>query len=187
MSDSGRTLLTRVASGWRIAGKGGARWLDDDVLETEGGPGLLWYADEAFDDFILRVEWRTTRPDDNSGVFIRCPPLTNDISPAIERGYEVQIDDQGLDPETGRRWSRMHVTGAIYKLAPARCVTSRGVALWNEFEIRAEARTITVVLNGELVSTLESASREPRGHIALQNHHQGSAVQFRNLRVLQLS
>jgi hypothetical protein len=65
-------------------------------------------------------------------------------------------------------------------------VTSRGAALWNEFEITARGGTIEVVLNGEAVSRLTDASREPRGHIALQAHHEGSNVQFRNLQIRRL-
>jgi hypothetical protein len=52
------------------------------------------------------------------------------------------------------------------------------------FEISAGGPLLTVKLNGEEVSRLENASRERRGHIDLQNHHEGSAVQFRNPRVM---
>ncbi|HLS82155.1 MAG TPA: DUF1080 domain-containing protein [Steroidobacter sp.] len=168
------------------AGRGGFRPLGDGVIESFGGPGLLWRPDEVYDDFVLAVQWRTMRGDDNSGVFIRCPPLQDDVRPALERGYEVQIDDQGYNPATRRYWDPLHITGAIYKLAPARIVTSRGAALWNEFEITVQGASIRVALNGEEVSRLDHASREPRGHIALQAHHQGSHVQFRNLQVRRL-
>jgi hypothetical protein len=45
---------------------------------------------------------------------------------------------------------------------------------------------LAVKLNREEVSHLEHASREPQGHIGLQNHHDGSAVQFRDLRITRL-
>jgi hypothetical protein len=179
-------LLTPDLAGWRMAGAGGFRAVEDGAIESFGGSGLLWYAAEIYEDFSLKVEWRLMRGDDNSGVFVRCPPLDDDIKPAIERGYEIQIDDQGHDPESGRLQSSLHLTGAIYKLAPARIVTSRGVALWNEFEITARGPTLVVTLNGEEVSRLADASREPRGHIALQAHHEGSRVQFRDLQVRRL-
>ncbi len=179
-------LLSNDLSGWRMAGAGGFRAVAADTIESHGGSGLLWYADQIYENFILKVEWRVTRGDDNSGVFIRSPPLANDPKPAIERGYEIQIDDRGYDPEKHTYKSPVHITGAIYKLAPARIVTSRGAALWNEFEITARGGTIAVVLNGEEVSRLTEASREPRGHIALQAHHEGSHVQFRNLQIRRL-
>lgn len=175
-------LLSDGFAGWKMAGRGGFRPVDD-AIESHGGPGLLWYAAQIYENFVLRIEWRAMPGDANSGVFIRCPPLADEPQPAIDRGYEIQIDDCGVDPEHGKTFSPLHITGAIYKLAPARIVASRGVALWNEMEITARGGTIEVVLNDEIVSRTTSASREPRGHIALQAHHDGSCVQFRDLQV----
>lgn len=181
-----RSLLTPDLAGWRMAGPGGFWWVAEGVLESHGGSGLFWYADEVFEDFVLQAEWRITRREDNSGIFIRCPALGDDPQPAIERGYEIQIDDRGLDPETGTLGSPLHLTGAVYTLAPAACLASRPVGSWNEFEITARASIIAVRLNGREVSRLENAGREPRGHVGLQNHHDGSAVQFRSLRIMRL-
>jgi Domain of Unknown Function (DUF1080) len=181
-----RQLLTPDLAGWRMAGPGGFRRLPDGVVESYGGSGVFWFADEAFADFLLTVEWRITGPEDNSGVFLRCPPLSDSPQPAIERGYEVQIDDRGLDPERHVFDSPLHLTGAIYRLAPAARRCSRPVGVWNMMEVTAKGSTIAVKLNGKEVSNLENASREPRGHIGLQNHHEGSAVQFRDLRVMPL-
>ncbi|MEK9285606.1 MULTISPECIES: DUF1080 domain-containing protein [unclassified Bradyrhizobium] len=166
-----------------MAGLGGFRQLSDGIIESYGGPGLFWYAHEAFEDFVLTIEWRIARPEDNSGVFLRAPPLGTTQQPAIERGYEVQIDDRGLDPDANVLGSALHLTGAIYRLAPAVRRLSRPVGEWNEFEITAHGQMLAVRLNSEHVSLLGNASREPRGHIGLQNHHEGSAVQFRNLRI----
>lgn len=177
------SVLSDDLSGWKMAGRGVFRPLGGGTVESHGGPGLLWYAAEIFENFVLTVEWRTMRGDANSGVFFRCPPLADDPQPAIDRGYEIQIDDYGVDPEHDKTFSPLHITGAIYKLAPARIVTSRGAALWNEFEITARGGTIEVVLNGEAVSRMTDASREPRGHIGLQAHHDGSNVQFRDMRI----
>jgi hypothetical protein len=148
------------------------------------GPGIFWYTYEVFEDFVLSVAWRITRPDDNSGVFLRFPPLSESPQPAIERGYEVQIDDRGLDPKRNVFGSAFHLTGAIYQLAPAVRRCSRATGEWNLFEITARGATLAVRLNGQEISMLENASREPRGHIGLQNHHDGSTVQFRDLHVL---
>jgi hypothetical protein len=178
-----REPLTPDLAGWRMAGPGGFRRVSDGVIESYGGSGLFWYADEVFENFLLAVEWRLSRADDNSGVFLRVPPLTDSPQPAIERGYEVQIDDRGLDPERHVLDSPLHLTGAIYQLAPAMRRCSRPVGQWNLFEVNANGPTIAVKLNGEDVCRLDNASREACGHIGLQNHHQGSAVQFRALRI----
>jgi hypothetical protein len=171
---------------WRMAGAGGFCMQPDGAIESYGGSGILWYPHEVFQDFALSVEWRITRSEDNSGVFLRFPPLADSPQPAIEQGYEVQIDDRGFDPDRQLLGSPLHLTGAIYRLAPALRRPSRGVGEWNLFEITAREATIAVILNREEVSRLEDASRAPRGHIGFQNHHDGSTVQFRNLRVAQL-
>ena len=183
---TGRELLTPDLAGWRMAGPGGFRRLADGGIESFGGSGLFWYAEEAFENFSLSVMWRITRAEDNSGVFLRIPPLTDTPQPAIERGYEVQIDDRGRDPQRQVLGSALHLTGAIYRLAPAVRHCSRPVGEWNVFDIVARGSSIAVALNGEAVSRLDGASREPRGHVGLQNHHEGSAVQFRQLRVTPL-
>jgi hypothetical protein len=185
--DAFTPLLVPSFEGWRMAGKGGFYWTEDGALESRGGSGLLWYAEAVFEDFVLRVDWRVRRREDNSGVFLRIPALApNDLGPAIARGYEVQIDERGFDPERGEEGSALHLTGAVYKLAPARRHVSRPVGEWNRFEILAEGDRIDVALNGENVARLEHGDRERRGHIALQAHHEGSCVHFRDLMVKRL-
>ena len=182
-----RPLLTRDLQGWRMAGAGSFRVTDDGLFESEGGHGLLWYADEAFDDVVLQVRWRLSGPEDNSGVFLRSPALADDPAPAIAHGYEVQIDDRGVDPEDDRLGSPLHLTGAIYKLAPATRQLSRPVGAWNEFLITARGDSIAVMLNGEEASWLERGTRRRRGHLALQCHHPGSRVQFAQVGIAPLA
>jgi hypothetical protein len=40
-------------------------------LRSEGGMGLLWYAKKKYKDFVLKVDWKVSCRNDNSGVFIR--------------------------------------------------------------------------------------------------------------------
>lgn len=172
---------------WRLAGRGQARRVGPGTLAVESGPGILWYPREVFADFVLIVDWRVRRPDDNSGVFVRIPPLgagesERDWMPAVEHGYEIQIDDRGVDPETGRHDSPLHATGAIYRRAPARRHASRPPGEWNTFEIEARGPVIRVRLNGVEVCAFDGAVR-PAGHVGLQAHHPGGAVEFRSPQV----
>jgi hypothetical protein len=173
-------LIRKGLPGWRMAGKGGFRECGDGIIESFGGPGLFWYADVSFADFRLSVAWRLRSLEDNSGVFLHCPPLEGDPHPAIEQGYEVQIDDRGYDPEADRVGSLLHTTGAIYKRARAEGLYSNAIGAWNVFEIDALRGRIVVRVNGHEASCLESVAEKP-GHIALQAHHEGSAVQFRDV------
>jgi len=53
-------------------------YVDDSLMKTEGGMGLLWFSTEKFGDCALRVVYRTTTKDDNSGIFIRIPDPPRD-------------------------------------------------------------------------------------------------------------
>ena len=185
-----RTIGTGGLDGWQMAGSGTFMELGNNIIETIDGIGLLWYTREQFANFILRVDWRATYPDDNSGIFIRFPALgnndpANDWKLAVDQGYEIQIDDTGKNPDVNPPTfgDPLHITGSVYKLAPATKVASRPLGQWNAYEIQAKGNDVTVTLNGQLVSTLKNGNRPKQGYIGLQNHHVGSRVQFRNIRI----
>jgi hypothetical protein len=164
--------------------------LGGNIIESFGGIGLLWYMEEQFDDFILRVDFRLSSPTDNSGVFIRGPRLgtedpANDWKPATMQGYEIQIDNTGRNPDTNILNDPLHRTGAIYALAPSTAQMPE-VGRWHAFEIEAVGPRITVRLNGQEVSRLSDGKRQRNGFIGLQNHHTGSKVQFTRLRIKRL-
>ena len=184
-----RSIGSGGTAGWRMAGFGSFMELGANIIESVDGIGLLWFTEEEFDDFLLRVDWRASDKFDNSGVFIRFPSLgssdpANDWKLAVDKGYEIQIDDRGFNPDTGALDDPKHQTGAIYGFAAASHLASSAVGQWNTFEIEARGQDIRVTLNGSLVSQLTGdGSRPTKGHIGLQNHHPGSRVQFRNIQI----
>jgi hypothetical protein len=65
---------------------------------------------------------------------------------------------------------------------------AKGPWEWNTYLIEAAGPRIRVTLNGVLVNDFTDPNpRSLRGHIGLQNHHPGSKVQFRNLRLRTLT
>lgn len=184
------SLGTGGLAGWQMAGFGSFMELGANIIESVDGIGLLWYTKQQFADFILKLDWRASNPDDNSGVFLRFPALgnsdpANDWKLAVDQGYEIQIDDTGKNPDVTPNTfgDPLHQTGAVYKLAPATKLASLPLGQWNTYEIEAKGKDITVKLNGEIVSSLKNGNRPLKGHIGLQNHHFGSRVQFRNIRI----
>lgn len=172
---------------WRMAGPGQfvleAR--DHGIIRSEGGMGLFWYTPQTFQDFVLRLEWQASRPDDNSGVFIRFPDPGNDPFVAARDGYEIQIDDRGGDPAGGFD-NPLHMTGSVYGFAPAATLASRLAGEWNTFEITANGSTIAVALNGEVVVNGFVGNRRLDGFVGIQNHGAPSRVAFRNIRIMEL-
>ena len=183
-----KPLYAGTLTDWQMSGLGSFLQVFD-ILETTGGAGLLWYSRESFGDFVLEAEWQTASRTDNSGIFIRVPALNSsspgDWQAAIDRSYEIQIDPRGFNSERNMENDPLRSTGAIYQLSPpTRVDVARGPWQWNTFVIEAVGNRIKVTLNDILVNDFtDAASRSLRGHIALQNHHSGSKVQFRNIRI----
>jgi len=161
------------------------------MLKTSGGMGLLFYNREKLGNSTVRVVFKTTGPNDNSGVFIRLPELPHDPWYGVHNGYEVQIDAGGDE------W---HCTGAIYSLSKVSKRAQKPTGEWNTMEIRLDGQRTLVFLNGEQVNDFRGDQpvperkqwfepvRGPRpdiGYIGLQNHDGRSSVYFKEVSVKQ--
>src|SRR5204863_9377458 len=86
----------RSLDGWEHVGPG--RFvIEDGMLRTEGGMGLLWYAREKLGNCVLRVVYKTASPRANSGGYVRIADRPRDEWYAVHHGYEVQIRDAAPD------------------------------------------------------------------------------------------
>ncbi len=163
--------------------------VEDGALKTQGGMGLLWYTESKIGNAVLRVVYRVSRVEDNSGVFVRIAERPPDPWYAVHHGYEVQI------LATGDEW---HKTGCIYSLSRALADAQKPPGEWNVMEIAMRGLCIDVTLNGELVTQFdpsgplperqfpyepERGPRPERGYVGLQNHDAASAVYFREVSV----
>jgi hypothetical protein len=159
-----------------------------EVIETAGPYGLIWYTKQSFADFVLRVDWRVARADDNSGVYIRVPPATaqDPLRAADSQGHEIQIDERGFDSTSNTEGNSLKRTGALYDVLAPALIASRPIGWWNTFLIRAKGKKISVWLNGRRIIDEFESPRRQEGNLALQAHHVTSRVQFRNLMVAQL-
>jgi Domain of Unknown Function (DUF1080) len=165
--------------GWRMAGPGKFVLQSDRSLQSQGGMGLLWYTKKKYKDFVLEVDWKVSRTNDNSGIFIRFSNPDNGPMIAVNTGYEIQIDDMAM-PDG----NPLHKTGAIYNFAaPSNAQASKLVGQWNTFEIEAAGQKYSVKLNGEKVIPEFIGNRLTEGYIGNQNHDEDSHVSFKNIRI----
>jgi Domain of Unknown Function (DUF1080) len=168
--------------GWRMAGPGKFVFIEyDKSLQSEGGMGLLWYTKKKYKDFVLRVDWKVSRTNDNSGIFIRFSNPDNDPWIAVNTGYEIQIDDLAM-PDG----NPLHKTGAIYNFAAPSNPQSKLVSEWNTFEIEATSQKYSIILNGEKVIPEFTGNRLIEGYIGIQNHDADSHVSFKNIRIKEI-
>jgi hypothetical protein len=137
--------------------------------------------------YILRLQWLRWEDAGNSGVFVRCPNpnskgYDNTAYVAVNFGFEVQIDELGAPDGLAK-----HKTGAIYD-QDSQTLTqkaARPAGQWNDYEIRVDGQTYTVLLNGDQVTKFVNldAGRgiAANSFVGLQSHF-GSRVAFRHIR-----
>ena len=175
-------------TGWTHVGPG--RFvIEDGMMKTEGGMGLLYYEKEKLGNATLRVVFKTASPNANSGVIIRLPEAPPDPWYGVHNGYEVQIDAGGDE------W---HTTGAIYSLSKVSKRAQKPAGEWNTLDIEIKGQVTTISLNGEQVNQFRGDQevpprkmwyepvRGPRpdaGYIGLQNHDGRSIVYFKEVSV----
>jgi hypothetical protein len=171
--------------GWKMCGPGMFFVLEDRMIISKGGMGLLWYTKKKFRDFILREDWKTSRREDNSGIFLRFADPDDDPAIAVNTGYEVQIYD--AEPQDDAGGDARHRTGAIYNFAPPSTTTfaSNEPGEWNTFEIHAIGQNYAVVLNNKRITEF-TGNRQLEGYIGLQNHDAKSRVRFGKITIREL-
>ena len=138
-----------------------------------------------FGEFDLHLEY-WTKSHGNSGVSIRdtsrakwgitIPPDYTKTPSKI--GYEIQINNRYPDP---------HPSGSIYGFMDAPKDANRDDQ-WNAMDISSRNDKITVSLNGRVVAQhAGDPARSKTGPIGLQLHDQFSIIQFRNIRIREVS
>ena len=169
----------------------------DGAVEASPGNdlGLLWHTTPTPADFILKLEWRTWRAEDNSGVFLRFPNpnskgYDNTAFVGVDFGFEVQIDQLGMPDGAA-----IHQTGAIYSFQAPSAVTAKPLGQWNQYEITVQGQQYKVRLNGIDVTDFTFVAGSDAAHpdrglattmavprfIGLQTHT--GPVAFRNIQI----
>jgi hypothetical protein len=158
-------------TGWKHAGPGSFE-VKDGQLQTEAGMGLLWNTMEMPEKFKLALEFKTSRKEDNSGVFVRFPDPGNDPWVAVKEGYEIQICEG----------NEKQFTGSVYNLKQRTDDNAiKPVGEWNQMEIDLDGQKMTVRLNGKTINEYTGQKTTARGYVGLQNHDPKSHVSFRNI------
>jgi PKD repeat protein len=200
---------------WKQAGAGHFELMKDGSggITPVDGLGMLWYP-KVFKDYRLHLQFREGRTDgghSNGGVFIRFPDITqqprkddcakvagnDDAWVAIYCGYELQIYD-GTDGETRK-------TGSIYTfdnndidhIGPA-----KPVGEWEDYDIEVRGMNFKIFRNGTKIMDFDNTPGKEsdrggdppsddrqftEGYIGLQNHSLTDLVQYRDVRIEDLS
>ena len=181
-------------TGWKHVGPG-SMTVEDGLIRTHGGMGLLYWTGGKLGDCVIRVVFKMRDHNDNSGVFIRIPIEPREEWMPVHYGYEVQIDNEAPGED------EYHITGMLYSLTKPQARTGKPGPEWNTMEIALDGPRTIVMLNGVKVSDYTEGdpvperkfSFEPQrgtrpndGYIGLQNHSDNDVVFFKEVAVKML-
>jgi hypothetical protein len=180
-------------TGWKHVGPGGDT-VEDGLIKTHGGMGLLYYTGGKISNSVIRVVYKMRDKNDNSGVFIRIPIEPREEWMPVHYGYEVQIDD---DPEASGE-DDAHATGCLYSINKALARPGKGSGEWNTMEITLDGPHTIVFVNGVKVTDYteggpvppkkfdfepQRGRRPDAGYIGLQNHSDKDIVFFKEVAI----
>lgn len=177
--------------GWVLSGGKGRGYIVEDgklVCPADGGGNL--FAEKEYSNFVFRFEFKLAEGS-NNGVGIRAPLQGR----SSYEGMEIQILDDGSPKYAKIRPAQHH--GSIYDVVPAKQGFLKKTGEWNQEEITAKGRRITVVLNGtsivdadlDSITDPEVLKKHPglartSGHVGFLGHN--TRVEFRNIRIKEL-
>lgn len=161
-------LLNNDLTGWRAI-QGENQWrVTNGVLQNMKGGGNL-VTERIFTDFKLHAEVRFPKAG-NSGVYLR-------------GRYEVQVEDSpGPEPAVDG-------LAAVYGFITPNQFVNRGPDTWHSYDVTLVGRTVTVVVDGKTVISLQEipgptggaldSNEGAPGPIMLQGDH--GPVEYRNI------
>ena len=196
-------------------GKDMSKWCGDlegyapvnGVINVNSNFGGNLYTVKEYRDFVYRFEFRFLVPGVNNGVGIRTP---FDVDAAYEGMCELQILDHDDPIYADLHEYQQH--GSIYGVVPAKRLKHKPLGEWSQEEIVVKGDHIKVTVNGEVITDADireacqghnvapdGSDTNPytvdhrnhpgmfneKGHISFCGHGQG--LQFRNIRILDLS
>jgi len=182
---------------WKHVGPG-SMTVEDGLIETHGGMGLLYWTGGKLGNCVIRVVYKMRDENDNSGVFVRIPVVPFEPWMPVNYGYEVQIDNK---PELSHE-DEYHVTGTLYSQTKPLARPGKPGPEWNTMEITLDGPHTVVVLNGVKVTDYtegdpvppkkftfepERGPRPLEGYMGLQNHSKNDVVFFREVAVRPLA
>ncbi|NLS97357.1 MAG: DUF1080 domain-containing protein [Planctomycetaceae bacterium] len=153
--------------GWRTPNEIKANWtVVDGALVATVGENSLLYTTSQFGNYQLKVDFRSAKGA-NSGVFLRTPPVPNDVK---TRCYELNIADSDTNPfPTGSFVQRQKVEG------------NYDSDDWQSFDVIADGSRFVVKLDGKVVLEYTDSAPVGRGYIGLQFN--GGKIEFRNVKL----
>jgi hypothetical protein len=174
-------------SGWVNVNGAPDTWqVRDGLIVCTGVPRGFLRTTQRYQNYILELEWRHTKPKGNSGVMVYADAL-----PQVGAPYPHAVEVQVMDGDHGsifgiRGLTLTPLTNAgkskFGRAQPTeeRC---RPAGDWNRYVLTSRDGALDLEVNGKVVTRVKDCSRV-KGYICLES--EGSETHFRNLRLTPL-
>ncbi|MFN3168044.1 MAG: DUF1080 domain-containing protein [Phycisphaeraceae bacterium] len=167
--------------GWKVDNdKQAGHWVLKDGVITGDNPdkkGSILWTEQAFGDYELVVEYRTTSEDYDSGVFLR------------GKSHQVQIGfSRSLKKDlTGALYCPKDGNGSYPQQPDEKIKDAHKPGEWNTLRMVTKGKQITTTLNGVQINNYTAVKYPATGKIGLQLHanvHQTMAFRVVKIRTL---
>jgi hypothetical protein len=157
----------KTLSGWQARDKG--RWTVDaeGVLVGEGPVGHL-FSPNTYTNLEFEAQIKLNHKG-NSGMYIRTA-----MGNGFPKGYETQVENTSSDPQR---------TGSLYGFCKVAEQLVQDDTWWTQHVIAIGNRIIVKVNDKIVVDYVDEKNTYKFGHLALQQHNEGSVVMYKNLKV----
>lgn len=161
-------------SGWVVMHGPESAWtVNDGVLSSNAPPKCWLRTTDEFVNYVLRLEWRLTDAESNSGVFLSA----RDIGEEFPSSLEIQI----YKKNAAAMFPIRTAVGGPTAFTWEDHVRSPGE--WNRYEIAVNNGSILLSVNGHLVN--QATLLDPAaGYIGLQS--ETGRVEFRSIEIKEL-
>jgi hypothetical protein len=159
----------KTLSGWTAPDAGDWK-VKDGIVVGEGGVSHL-FSPNTYTNLEFKAEVKLNHSG-NSGMYFRAA-----YGQGWPKGYEAQVENTSPDPQK---------TGGLYNFYKVGEQLVQDDTWWTQ-HIAAVGNRIIIKVNDKIVTDFVDEKNTFRsGHLALQQHNQGSVVQYRNLMVKRL-
>ena len=159
----------KTLSGWTAPTPG--KWEVKDGVLTGQGPVSHLFSPNEYTNLEFKAEVKLNHSG-NSGMYFRAA-----LGPGWPKGYEAQVENTSPDPQR---------TGSLYNLHKIGDQLGADDTWWTQ-HILAIGNHIIIKVNDKVVTDyIDKNGTYRSGHLAFQQHNEGSVVEYRNVMVKRL-
>jgi hypothetical protein len=156
----------KTLKGWKAGDRPEAWTAEDGAIVGRGERSHLFYMERECADCEFKAEVRLNNGG-NSGMYFRAQ-----FGPGWPAGYEAQVNNTHRDPKR---------TGSLYNFVNVPEQLIADDTWWTQHIIVNGNRVVIKVNDKTVVDYVDEKNTHQRGYVALQQHHQGSEVRYRNI------